>query len=276
MAQVKLLKIGSDGLPTEFDSASDEITLNSFTIQGGGPVLSSTGLDMNNQDITEIKDLTFNDPSTATVTQTGGSFLVDDIMFQTKENVMTTAGAVLFPVVTDSADELDAFRLPAIAGTPTATPADGGEGYLAWDSTNDKMYAWNGSAWDDLSSVSEANKIVNSYTADGVIAIRDVVYISGADTVAKAQGDAVATARVVGFATAGAADTNPVNVQSEGFLGGFTSLTSGLPQYLSAATAGLITETLPVGAGNVIVRMGYAKNTTTVDIHIEQLGRRAS
>ena len=276
MAQVKLLKISSDGVSVEMDTASDDITLASYTVTGGGPVLSGTGLDMNNQDVSDIKNLDFNDPSTATIDQTSGALIVDDLMFQTKENVMTTAGAVLFPVVTDAVNEVDAFRLPALAGTPTAAPADGGEGYLVWDSTNDLLYAWDGAAWVNQSQATTASAVCNTYTADEALNARDVLYISAADNVSKADvSGAGAPSRVVGLAKAGAADTASVEVQSEGVLTGFTGLTAGARYFVDPATPGGITTTTPVGTGNTIVQVGYAKSTTALHIHIEQVGRRA-
>jgi len=276
MAQIKLLKISSDGVPLEFDSAADEITLNSFTVQGGGPVLSGTGLDMNNLDISDIQDLDFTDPSTATIDQTSGPLIVDDLMFQTKENSLTTAGAVLFPVVTDVADEVDAFRLPAIAGTPTATPADGGEGYMVWDSTNDILYAWDGAAWVNQSQATTASSVQNTYTADEALALNDALYISAADNVSKAiVSSGGAPSRVVGFAKTSAIDTASVEVVSEGILSGFAGLTAGARYYVDPATPGLITTTTPVGTGNTLVQAGYAKSATVLHIHIEQMGRRA-
>lgn len=276
MAQVKLLKISSDGVPLEMDTAADDITLNSFTVQGGGPVLSGTGLDMNNQDVSDVKNLDFNDPSTATIDQTSGALIVDDLMFQTKENVLTTAGAVLFPVITDVADEVDALRIPALAGVPTATPSDGGEGYLVWDSTNNDLYAWDGAAWDNLNTVEQAERVCNLYTADEILAARDVLYISAADNVSKADvSGSGAPSRVIGLAKAGAADTASVEVCSEGVLTGFTGLTAGARYYADPATPGGITTTTPVGTGNTIVQVGYAKSTTDLHIHIEQMGRRA-
>ena len=142
MAQVKLLKIASDGVPLEMDTASDDVTLNSFTVQGGGPVLSPTGLDLNNKDVSDIKDLLFNDPSVGIINLTAGDLIADDIMAKERENLMTTAGGVVFPVISDVAGEVDSFRLPQIAGAPTASPTNGGEGHLVWDSTNDRLYAW--------------------------------------------------------------------------------------------------------------------------------------
>lgn len=275
MAQIKLLKIASDGVPLEFDSASDDITLNSFSVQGGGPVLSGTGLDMNNQDVSDIKNLDFNDPSVSTIEQTAGALIVDNIMAKERENLMTTAGGISFPVITDVAGQVDAFRLPALAGAPTATPSTGGEGHLVWDSTNNKLYAWDGAAWDDLSTVDAANKVVNSYTADEALSARDVLYISAADNVSKALANNTSQSYAMGLAVAAAIDTAPVEVQSEGVMTGFTGLTAGARYYLDASTAGAITSTIPTGTGNTVVQVGYAKSASALHIHIEQMGRRA-
>jgi len=273
MAQILLLKIDTDGIPVEMNSTTDDITLNSFTVQGGGPVLDGTGLDMNNQDISDVQDLAFNNPATGTINQTAGNLVIDDIMGKERENTMTTSGSVAFPVITDVAGEVDAFRLPALAGTPTASPTNGGEGHLIWDSTNNKLYAWTGAAWDDLSSVSSANAIDDSYTSGGVTA-NDAVYISAANTVSPADADAASTAQVIGFAKATVAAASPVDVRKVGILSGFSGLTAGSRYYLSG-TAGQITATIPVGAGQTIVQVGYAKNTTDLDILIQSLGRRA-
>jgi hypothetical protein len=275
MAQRLFLYIGADGVPQEHDNANDEITLASFTVTGGGPVLSATGLDGNNTDISDINDLSFTDPTTDGITRTDGTHAADDLMVQTVENVMTTSGAILFPTVTDVADEVDALRTPTIAGVPTATPADGGEGYLLWDNTGDRLFAWTGTEWDDLSTVQAAERVENIYTAEVGITDRDAVYISSADNVSPAQGDTIANARAIGFARATVLAAADVAVQSEGVMDGFSGLTAGAPQYLDPSTAGAITETVPTGTGNVIVQMGYAKSATELHIQIDRLGRRA-
>ena len=123
MAQVKLLKIDSDGINVEMDTASDDITLASYTVTGGGPVLNAN-LDMNNGNISDAGDLSFTDPTTDGITRTDGTHAADDIMFQDAENSMAVGSAVLFPVIADNVDQVDAFRLPAIPGAPTAAPSD--------------------------------------------------------------------------------------------------------------------------------------------------------
>jgi hypothetical protein len=274
MAQIKLLKIGTDGLQEEFDSASDEITLLSFTVDGGGPALSGTGLDMNDTAVSEASDLSFADPTTDGITRTDGTHAADDIMMQDAENTLSPAdAAILFGTATDTADQVDAFRLPTIAGAPTATPADGGEGYLIWDSTNDRLFAWDGTAWDDLSTVDAAQQIRNTYTAGEDITAAEVVYISAADTVSLA--DAATNYEAIGVASTTATSTNPVEVVSEGVLSGFTGLTAGT-RYFLAATPGAVTTTAPTGAGNRVFQIGFAKNTTDMHLQIAFVGRRAS
>jgi hypothetical protein len=276
MAQIKLLKISSDGVPLEFNSSADEITLASFTVQGGGPVLGATGLDMNGQDVTDLSDLSFTDPAVGTINQTAGALIVNNIMAKERENTMTTAGGVAFPVIADSAGQVDAFRLPALAGAPTATPTNGGEGHVVWNSTANKLYIWDGAAWNDQSTVSDAEKVSNEYTADEAIAAGQVLYISAADSVSLADVSAAgAPSRAVGVAAASAADTAPVSVVSDGLVSVYSGLTAGARYYADPATPGGITATTPTGSGNTIVQVGYAKSATALHLQIAQLGRRA-
>lgn len=274
MAQIRVLKISSDGIPLEH-SFTDDVTFTSFTVDGGGPVMSGTGIDMNGQDVSDLSDLVFTDPSVGTINQTAGSLIVDNLMAKERSNTLTTAADILFPTVTDSAGQVDIFRLPTIAGTPTATPTASGEGFLLWDSTGDRLYAWTGSMWDDLSTVTSSNHVDNAYTAEVAVAARDVVYISSADNVSPADGSAGATSYAIGFATAAAAPAASVTVRSEGIISGFSGLTVGSRYYLSASTAGAITPTVPTGTGHTIVQVGYAKSATQVHIQLAQLGRRA-
>jgi len=276
MAQIKLLKINATGLPEEMNSTADDITLNSYTVQGGGAVLSTTGLDMNGDNISDAGDLAFTDPTSDGITRTDGTHAADDIMFQDAENVMASGAAVLFPTVTDNADQVDAFRLPALAGAPSATPSDGGEGYLVWDSTNDNLYAWDGSAWSNLSIVEEAQRTCSEYTAGETIAIGEVVYISSANTVSLADiSNGGNTDYIVGMASTGNTASNPVKICSDGVISGLSGLTAGDRYFVDNATAGAITNTVPTGAGNRLIQVGFAKSTTELHLQIQFIGKRA-
>lgn len=275
MAQVKTLKINSNGLPEEIDTTSDDITFASFTVNGGA-VLSSTGLDMNGTNISDSGDLSFTDPTTDGITRTDGTHAIDDAMFQDAENSMAAGAAVLFPTVADNADQLDAFRLPSLAGAPSATPTDGGEGYLVWDSSNDNLYAWDGAAWSNLSIVEEAKRTCNEFTAASITAVGEVVYISAANTVDLADvSTAGAASRVIGMAGTAAAAAAPINVCSDGVVSGLSGLIAGSRYFADPSTAGAITTTVPTGSGNKIIQIGYAKSATEMQLQVDYLGRRA-
>lgn len=274
MAQIRTLKVGTDGVATEH-SLTDDVTFASFTVNGGGPVMSGTGIDMNGQDVTDLSDLVFTDPSVGTINQTVGTVIVDNLMAKDRSNLMTTGSDILFPTVTNTAGQVDIFRLPTIAGAPTATPTTAGSGFLVYDDTNNNLYVWDGAAWDNLNTVTSAQSVDNAYTAEVTVAARDVVYISSADNVSPAAASAIASSYAIGFATSAALAAASVEVRSDGVLTGFTGLTSGARYYLSASTPGAVTATVPTGTGNTIVQVGYAKSTTAMTIQINQLGRRA-
>lgn len=274
MAQIKLLKIASDGVPVEMNTASDDITLNSFTVQGGGPVLSGTGLDMNNQDISEVQDISFQAPSTATINQTAGALIIDNIMAKERQNLMTSAGGVIFPSITDTASQVDSLKLPHLATAPSVTPSYSADsGYLV--SGNGKLYFWNGSAWDDYSTSLSAQQVASLFDAEGAIADRDCLYINSSGRVDLADCDTATSSQVCGFAKNSAAvQDDVVDVASMGILDGFSSLTVGSRYYLSGS-AGQISSSVPTGSGQSIVQVGYARSATELMIMIQQLGRRA-
>lgn len=217
MAQIKVLKISSDGVSLEHTAASDDVTFlsgNFGNVQISANAIISTDTDGN-----------------LALTPDGTGDLVLDGL-----NWPQADGAANQIIETDGAGQLS-----------FVTPAS-----------------------------STSTKVCNDYTADEILAARDVLYISAADNVSKAVVSAAgAASRVMGLALAAAADLATVSVCSEGVMTGFTGLTAGARQYANPAAAGEITETTPIGAGNTIVQVGYAKSTTELHIHIEQLGRRA-
>lgn len=274
MAQIKVLKIAADGLPLEHTASADDITMTSYTINGGGPVLSATGLNLNTTAVSGVTTATFANPTTGTINQTAGNLVIDNIMAKERANVITSAGSIQFGAVADTVGGLGSLLLPKLAGAPTAVPT-AGEGSFVYDSTNDKLWLYTTAGWDDLSTVTSAANVEDTYTAAVILATNDAVYISAADNVSKAIASASTSSQVVGFAIAGVAALATVNVRKTGRMGGFTALTAGARYYLDGTTAGAISATVPTGAGHTIVQAGYAKNTTTLDIQIQNLGRRA-
>lgn len=276
MAQVKLLKIhASTGVPQEFDSTADDITLLSFAVTGGGPVLSGTGLDLNNQDVSDVSDISFNDPAVGTIigSNANNTIIANDLMGQAKENTMAVGAAILFPTVADAVNEVDAYRFPTIAGVPTAAPADAssGGGFALYDTTGKNLYLWDGALWDNIEN-SEA--VENSYTAEEAIAARDCVYISSADSVSKADADDDTKSQAIGFAQLAALITAPVLIKTDGIVTGFTGLTAGA-RYFISSTAGAITATAPTASGRNVMQVGFAKSTTALQIRFQFYAKRA-
>lgn len=278
MAQVKLLKVhATEGISQEHASGSDDVTFATYTVTGGGPVLSAN-LDMNTGTVSDATSYAVTTPaSQGLVTTVASPLAFDNVMRKEGINIMTTGADVLFPVISDSAGQVDAFRLPALAGVPSASPTTSGEGYLVWDSSGNMLYAWDGAAWSSaITSAVSANNIDNSYiAAAGDLAARDCLSTNGtADEAQKADANANSSSHVIGFATAAALAAAPVNVRSKGLLGGFTGLTAGA-RYFASETAGAITASVPTTSAANIIQVGYAKNTTTLDIAIQPLSIRA-
>ncbi len=213
MAQIKVLKISSAGIPLEHTAASDDLTvlsLNAGNVQVSANAVISTDTD---------GDLSMTPDGT-------GDLILDGVKWPQADGsinqILSTDGSGQLSYVTAFAETLD-----------------------------------------------------SSYTADETLLIRDALYISAADNVSKAVGSGESTARLIGFGVAAAADTNSVTVRKNGVMVGFSGLTAGARQFLHPSSAGLITETIPVGTGNIIVQAGYAKSTTDLEIQIQQLGQRA-
>lgn len=275
MAQIKLLKINSSGVPQEFDSTADEITLLSFSIDGGGPVLSGTGLDLNNQDVVDVKDIAMSNPATGTINQSAGNLIIDDIVAKDRDNDFTASGSILMSNISDTAGEVDALRLPELAGSPTATPTASGEGFVVWDSVNKKMFIWDGAAWDDQSTVQSAQHLDYDYIAGEIVTAAKAVYISAANEVSLAVASSPTTASAIGFTMGSAAALSPVTVRKAGVVPGLTGLTAGSRYFLDGTTPGAITSTAPTGTGNTLTQVGFALSTTELDLQFQNLGRRA-
>lgn len=277
MAAAKFLKISSTGIPTE-NATTDDLTVGSVAITSG-PTVSSTGIAMADKDITGLNLITFTNATTDGITQTAGLLIIDNVMAKERSNALTTAADILFPTISDSAGQVDAFRLPVLAGTPTATPTNSSEGYLVWNSTSNKIYAWDGAAWtnDIAASASSAAAAIDTtnYVADTVgVSARDVVYISAAGKVSPADANVEVSSQAIGFATAAALATVAVSVQMDGVLSGFSGLTAGAAYFLSE-TAGGITTTPPTTSGAQVLLVGYATSTTKLHILFQKMGTRA-
>jgi hypothetical protein len=110
------------------------------------------------------------------------------------------------------------------------------------------------------------------------IVIGTPVYVLSAGSVKKAKADASGTVQILGLVKAtsivasesGTIQTDGVlsatTAQWDAVTGGTGGLAAGSVYYLDAATAGQLTATSPTTAGQYVVRVGLALNTTDLDI----------
>jgi hypothetical protein len=108
---------------------------------------------------------------------------------------------------------------------------------------------------------------VASFDCPGTVAVGDVVYLSAADTVDKASATDD-TKPAIGVVVSKPTATTAV-VRWGGTASVFAGLTPGATYYLSTV-AGTITDTAPSGSGNIVQRLGFAKNATTLFIQIDR------
>jgi len=146
--------------------------------------------------------------------------------------------------------------------TPTGTPEIG---TLYWDTDHDcpaiKMNA-------DVSAQIPLESMVLVVNKTGVtISDGDAVYISGAQgnrpTIALGKADALGTSRIIAVATQDIANNAEGFVTTFGEVHDFdtSGFTEGDTLYLSASTAGVITNTAPT-TPNYLVELGTALNST--------------
>lgn len=105
----------------------------------------------------------------------------------------------------------------------------------------------------------------STITASENLAAGDLVNVwndSGTAKVRKA--DASNGRRASGFVLSSVTSGNPATVYFEGTITGLSSLTIGSVYYLSASTAGGITETAPTTATHIVQEVGVATSATTL------------
>ena len=126
-------------------------------------------------------------------------------------------------------------------------------------------------AGDTLGSTSETGQV--SQTATPTLLAGNVVYSSGADSVSKAQANAIGTKDVLGLALAaisaaasGLVQCNGVVVLTTAQWDAVAGTTGGLVfntrYFLSPTTAGLMTGTVPTTVGQYVAYVGRALSTT--------------
>lgn len=135
--------------------------------------------------------------------------------------------------------------------------------------------------------VSEKDQVSMTNKNAGAITICQPVYAkSTAEQVDLARANASGTKNVLGLVADASIAADAVGaIQTDGVITATTAewdavtgqtggLTPGAEYWLSAATAGMITPTVP-GAGAYLVRIGTALSTTVLEISIDYVGKKA-
>lgn len=125
-----------------------------------------------------------------------------------------------------------------------AFPVTGEEKVLYYDIADQKLYLWVSGAY--VALCCPAASLVQKYTqvAHG-FSVGDAVYISGTNTFALAQADAIGTSYVVGIVSQ-VVDPDIFVLTHSGYLNaGVPAVAAGTVMYLSETTAGALTSTPP-------------------------------
>jgi hypothetical protein len=175
-------------------------------------------------------------------------------------------------------------RLGLLTGSPAATLSIGASSQFRVDSSgnlvrvNDVPYSWpssQGSAGQVLANdgsgslswtTAAASTVSGTYTCPISVAVRDVVYIAGGDTVDRANAASAGKYPVVGVVSSKPTTTSAV-VQYSGEVSGFAGLTAGSTYWLGVS-AGQISTSAPSSAGQAGQVVGVAKSTTTLELSI--------
>lgn len=113
-----------------------------------------------------------------------------------------------------------------------------------------------------------SNAITGNYSCDAGVSVNDVVYVSSADTVAKADSDNISAQPLIGLVLDKPTSTTAVVIYY-GEISGFSSLSVGETYYLST-NPGQITNIAPSSMGSIVQRVGFAKNSTTLVVMIDR------
>jgi hypothetical protein len=111
--------------------------------------------------------------------------------------------------------------------------------------------------------------------AEVAISDRDVVYISSADKISPAIANDVSKFRAIGFAMNSALAGGLVTVRIGGVVDSLAGLTVNDFVWLSPASSGDVTPSIPGGSGDFLVKLGVALTTTSLVLAIEPIARRA-
>jgi hypothetical protein len=100
--------------------------------------------------------------------------------------------------------------------------------------------------------------------------VNDIVYLSAADAIDKADATTIATMPAIGFV---ASKPTPITatLRYYGELTGFVGLTPGQTYFVDILPGQIVVEAgAPSAPGNVVQKIGFARNSTTMVVQIDR------
>lgn len=150
-----------------------------------------------------------------------------------------------------------------IKDVPYVWPAANAAGALTNDGAGN--LTWTPSGAGSTSAVVSAT----AYNCPIGVVVGDAVYLSAADTVDKADADDASKQPLIGFVISKPTAVTCV-VQYHGEMAGvLAGLTPGATYYLTA-TPGVISTVAPTVSGNIVQKVGFARNATTLVVFVDR------
>jgi len=126
----------------------------------------------------------------------------------------------------------------------------------------------------DASALHSHQDDVQFWVANGGIAAGSGVYINGSAQVSQGANTSVAASRIIGVADAAILTTATGAIKLSGAVAGVLSgATPGVPYYLGATGLPVLYSTL--GGSDRVVRLGFAKTATALEVRVLDLGKKA-
>jgi hypothetical protein len=157
-----------------------------------------------------------------------------------------------------------------VADRPDATDCTYGDEYHSTDENKFYKCVYTGGvlSWAEIGAGGGGGaSLTGTYDCDAGVAVGDWVYVDAAGLAQQARANAAGTVGAIGIVTAKPTyATATVQFAGEVTLAG---LTAGAAYYLSAATAGAMTDTAPSTVGQFVQRLGRAKSATVLLIQVD-------
>jgi hypothetical protein len=171
--------------------------------------------------------------------------------------------------ITEDSQTIGGYRVVATLADRDAIPASMRKfGMIVFVQANGFAYKLNADLTTYIQTGADSVLSNTDYACAPTVAIGDIIYLSGVDTIAKASAFSLATMPSIGLVYAKPTTTSAVVIY-EGELSVFTGLIPGTRYYASVVAGQIVPPgdvNFPSVTGNVLQDIGLARNSTTLVI----------